>query len=113
MHRFRLLALYVAGIVAAVAVTIGVVSMRRTADDQGAREASAEKNSGASARRSDTPCQPSLLAEIDQDARHAFFAAVFPLNALRCPTVRSVTDRFVAYLAAMYGQGPSLPPPTA
>ena len=42
MHRFRLLGFYVAGIVAAVGLTIGGVSMR-TADDRGAREASAEE----------------------------------------------------------------------
>jgi hypothetical protein len=39
MHRFRLLRFYVAGIVAAVGLTIGGVSMRRTADDHGERGA--------------------------------------------------------------------------
>lgn len=43
MHRFRLLDLYVAGIVAAVGLTIGGVSMRKAADDHGARGASAEE----------------------------------------------------------------------
>jgi hypothetical protein len=39
MHRFRLLRFYVAGIVAAIGLTIGGVSMRRTADDHGERGA--------------------------------------------------------------------------
>jgi hypothetical protein len=39
MHRFRLLGFYVAGIVAAVGLTIGGISMRRTADDHGTRGA--------------------------------------------------------------------------
>ena len=43
MHRFRLLGFYVAGIVVVVGLTIGGVAMRRTADDHGAREASAEE----------------------------------------------------------------------
>jgi hypothetical protein len=40
MHRFRLLSFYVGGIVVVVGLTIGGVSMRRTADDHGARESS-------------------------------------------------------------------------
>jgi hypothetical protein len=40
MHRFRLLGFYVAGIVGMVGLTIGGVSLRRTADDRGAREES-------------------------------------------------------------------------
>jgi hypothetical protein len=40
MHRFRLLGFYVVGIVAMVGLTIGGVSMRRSADDHGARESS-------------------------------------------------------------------------
>jgi hypothetical protein len=40
MHRFRLLGFYVAGIVGMVGLTIGAVSMRRIADDHGARAAS-------------------------------------------------------------------------
>ena len=43
MHRFRLLGFYVAGIVVVVGLTIGGVSMRRTADDHGTREAPAEE----------------------------------------------------------------------
>ncbi len=43
MHRFRLLGFYVAGIVGAVGLTIGAVSMRRIADDRGARAASGDE----------------------------------------------------------------------
>jgi hypothetical protein len=43
MRRFRLLGVYVAGIVAMVGLTIGGVSMRRTADDHEAREASVKE----------------------------------------------------------------------
>jgi hypothetical protein len=39
MHRFRLLGFYVAGMVVVVALAIGAVSLRRTADDHEGREA--------------------------------------------------------------------------
>ena len=53
MHRFRLLGFYVAGIVAAVGLTIGGVSTWGTADDHGAPEASAEETVVASSVRGD------------------------------------------------------------
>jgi hypothetical protein len=43
MRRFRLMSFYVAGIVGMVGLTIGGVSMRRTADDHEAREASGKE----------------------------------------------------------------------
>jgi hypothetical protein len=44
MHRFRLLGFYVAGIVGMVGLTIGAVSMRRIADDHGAKAASGKNH---------------------------------------------------------------------
>jgi hypothetical protein len=56
MHRFRLLAFYVAGIVVVVGLTIAGVSMRRTADDHGPREASERKTVAPTTANAESIC---------------------------------------------------------
>ena len=55
MHRFRLLGLYVAGLVAAIGLAIGGLAVGR-ADGQGAREASAAETATPTAVNAGSIC---------------------------------------------------------
>ena len=69
MHRFRLLGFYVAGIVGMIGLTIGGVSMRRTADDHGVRQESGKET----ALRWPTPFPVhGSLADVEQNSNVRF-----------------------------------------